>query len=263
MHRCVSSSVSQLATDRVLHDGTRVPPATSTACVALFVLAASTAAAQTPPPVSEQAQIEQIRQRIEALEKRMLEELSALRPSSPHARRPHPERRPRRPRLHRRQSAVLAARAIPSRAIVRASPASTTPDRRRPQGFLAIPGTPARVKVDGYAKLDTIVDTKPAGNPDQFVPSSIPIGLSDALRTATTNLHIRQTRVNLDFRSPTELGEFRSFAELDFYGAGGPLDARLRHFYGRLPTSSSGRHGRHSRTWTHFPIRWTSQGRRA
>src|SRR6201988_2446990 len=32
------------------------------------------------------------------------------------------------------------------------------------QGFIPIPGTPARVKVDGYAKLDTNIDSKPAGN---------------------------------------------------------------------------------------------------
>src|SRR5687768_12055707 len=50
------------------------------------------------------------------------------------------------------------------------------------QGFLAIPGTPARLKFDGYAKLDTIIDAKPAGNTDTFVPSSIPIGLTDAQR---------------------------------------------------------------------------------
>ena len=42
------------------------------------------------------------------------------------------------------------------------------------QGFLVIPGTPARVKVDGYAKLDTIFDSAPAGNPDQFLPAPFP-----------------------------------------------------------------------------------------
>ena len=48
------------------------------------------------------------------------------------------------------------------------------------QGFFPIPGTPARLKIDGYAKLDAIIDTKPAGNPDRFIPSTIPIGLTDA-----------------------------------------------------------------------------------
>jgi hypothetical protein len=115
------------------------------------------------------------------------------------------------------------------------------------QGFLSIPGTPARVKVDGYAKLDTIVDTKPAGNPDQFVPSSIPVGLTDAERVASSTLHVRQTRLNLDFRSPTELGaDFRSYAEIDFFGASGAVDPRMRHFYGQLMNVLIGQ------TWTTF-----------
>ena len=212
----------------------------------VFVLAASTAAAQPPLPVSEQAQIEQIRQRIEALEQRMLEELSALRNdlAAREAAAPGAQPAPAAPPLASVSGAAQGDTF--SRDCESVARVNNAPTDAGPQGFLAIPGTPARVKVDGYAKLDTIVDTKPAGNPDQFVPSSIPIGLPDALRTATTTLHIRQTRVNLDFRSPTELGEFRSFAELDFYGAGGPLDARLRHFYGQIANVLIGQ------TWTTF-----------
>jgi hypothetical protein len=115
------------------------------------------------------------------------------------------------------------------------------------RGFIAIPGTPSRLKVDGYAKLDAIVDTKPAGNPDRFLPSTIPIGLTDTQQTASTNLHIRQTRINIDFRSPTELGsDFRTFAEIDFFGASGAVDPRLRHFYGQLANVLVGQ------TWSTF-----------
>jgi len=115
------------------------------------------------------------------------------------------------------------------------------------QGFMAIPGTPARVKVDGYAKLDAIVDSKPAGNTDRFVPSTIPVGLTDAQQTASSTLHVRQTRINVDFRSPTELGsDFRTFAEIDFFGPDGPVDPRLRHFYGQLANVLIGQ------TWTTF-----------
>ena len=115
------------------------------------------------------------------------------------------------------------------------------------QAFVSIPGTPARVKIDGYAKLDTIVDTRPAGNPDRFIPSTIPVGLSDAQRTPSTTLHIRQTRLNLDFRSPTSLGsELRTFAEIDFFGPDAPFDPRVRHFYGQLANFLVGQ------TWTTF-----------
>jgi hypothetical protein len=114
-------------------------------------------------------------------------------------------------------------------------------------GFVAIPGTQARVKIDGYAKLDTIVDTRPGGNPDRFIPSTIPVGLSDAQQTPSTTLHIRQTRLNLDFRSPTSLGsELRTFAEIDFFGPDAPFDPRLRHFYGQLANFLVGQ------TWTTF-----------
>lgn len=115
------------------------------------------------------------------------------------------------------------------------------------QGFIAIPGTPARVKVDGYAKLDTNIDSKPAGNPDRFVPSTIPIGLSNAQQTVSSTMHVRQTRINVDFRSPTELGsDFRTFAEFDFFGSDGPVDPRMRHFYGQLANVLVGQ------TWTTF-----------
>ena len=115
------------------------------------------------------------------------------------------------------------------------------------QGFVAIPGTPARVKIDGYAKLDTIVDSRPAGNPDRFIPSTIPVGLTDAQETPSTTLHIRQTRLNVDFRSPTTIGsDLRTFAEIDFFGPDAPFDPRVRHFYGQLANFLVGQ------TWTTF-----------
>src|SRR4029078_11165746 len=113
------------------------------------------------------------------------------------------------------------------------------------QAFILIPGTPARMKIDGYAKLDTIIDTKPAGNTDRFIPSTMPVGLSEAEQNPSTTLHIRQTRINVDFRSPTTLGsDLRTFAEIDFFGPNAPFDPRLRHFYGQLANFLVGQ------TWT-------------
>ncbi|HUR36064.1 MAG TPA: DcaP family trimeric outer membrane transporter, partial [Vicinamibacterales bacterium] len=114
-------------------------------------------------------------------------------------------------------------------------------------GFFGIPNTPARLKVDGYAKLDAIFDPHPAGNSDQFNVGSIPIGLTDAERVANTNIHVRQTRVQLDFRSPSALGsDLRAFAETDFFGSSGAVDPRMRHFYGQLQNVLLGQ------TWTTF-----------
>lgn len=114
-------------------------------------------------------------------------------------------------------------------------------------GFVAIPGTPARVKIDGYAKLDTNVDGKPAGNSDLFLPSSIPVGLTDAQQVMSTTMHIRQTRLNVDFRSPTQLGgDLRTYAEVDLFGPNGAPDPRMRHFYGQVMNVLIGH------TWTTF-----------
>lgn len=113
------------------------------------------------------------------------------------------------------------------------------------QGFIPISGTPARMKIDGYAKLDTIIDTKPAGNSDRFIPSTMPVGLSEAEQNPSTTLHIRQTRINVDFRSPTSIAsDLRTFAEIDFFGPNAPFDPRLRHFYGQLKNVLVGQ------TWT-------------
>jgi hypothetical protein len=57
-------------------------------------------------------------------------------------------------------------------------------------GFFRIPGTQSKLKIDGYAKLDTMID----------------------------------------FRTPVKEGaDFRFYAEVDFFGASGPTDPRLRH----------------------------------
>ena len=114
-------------------------------------------------------------------------------------------------------------------------------------GFFGIPNTPARLKVDGYAKLDAIFDPHPTGNADQFNVGSIPIDLAEPERVANTNIHARQTRVQLDFRSPSALGsDFRAFAEIDFFGSSGAVDPRMRHFYGQLQNVLLGQ------TWTTF-----------
>lgn len=114
-------------------------------------------------------------------------------------------------------------------------------------GFFNIPNTPARMKVDGYAKLDAIFDARPAGNADQFNVGLIPINLSGPEKVSNTNIHARQTRVQLDFRSPTgPASEFRAFAEIDFFGSSGAVDPRMRHFYGQLKNVLLGQ------TWSTF-----------
>lgn len=223
------------------------PSATLTLVLLTSALCAlpGAARAQTPDQGST-ARLEDLKRKLDDLERSLTVEIAAV----------------------RQQILVLEAQARPasSRAAV-ASTSAQVPaadetfsrDREtvaavdnRPldptlQGFIPIPGTPSRVKVDGYAKLDTNIDGKPAGNPDRFMPSTIPVGLSDAQQTASSTMHVRQTRINVDFRSPTELGtDFRTFAEVDFFGPSAPLDPRMRHFFGQLANVLVGQ------TWTTF-----------
>jgi hypothetical protein len=194
-----------------------------------------------PDPASAQRIVE-LNHRLEALERAMTTEIAAVRQQIADLQGPSPVPAP----------PVTAAQAESQRETFARDGESVARVNNQPPdpalaGFIAIPGTPARLKVDGYAKLDAIVDASPAGNTDQFFPSTIPIGLSDAQRTATSTMHVRQTRINLDFRSPTELGtDFRTFAEIDFFGPSGSLDPRMRHFYGQVANVLVGQ------TWTTF-----------
>lgn len=113
-------------------------------------------------------------------------------------------------------------------------------------GFFHIPGTPAKLKIDGYAKLDVIMDPRPAGDPDEFINTTIPVNLTPSQKVVNSNVVFRESRINLDFRSPFKDEVFRFFAEIDFFGPDGPTDPRLRHLYGQVLNLLAGH------TWTTF-----------
>lgn len=114
-------------------------------------------------------------------------------------------------------------------------------------GFFSIPDTPARVKFDGQAKLDVMFDPRLAGDPDEFITTTIPVNPPPNSVTTQGNVSARQTRFNVDFRSPTRFDEdLRIYFEMDFFGQEGPSDPRLRHFYGQLKNILLGQ------TWTTF-----------
>jgi hypothetical protein len=113
-------------------------------------------------------------------------------------------------------------------------------------GFFKIPGAKAKLKIDGYAKLDVIMDPRPVGDPDQFITTTIPVNLTPAQKVVNSNVIFRESRINLDFRSPFKEQEFRFYAEIDFYGPDGPTDPRLRHLYGQVNNALAGH------TWTTF-----------
>ncbi|OOG76199.1 DcaP family trimeric outer membrane transporter [Algoriphagus sp. A40] len=95
-----------------------------------------------------------------------------------------------------------------------------------PPGWWTIPKTSTRFKLGGYVKLDLIHDFNPIGSPDYFDVSTIP---TDGSKGESTHLHAKESRVFLDFRTPSKVGEIRAYVEGDFYGTSGAF--RLRHAF--------------------------------
>jgi hypothetical protein len=98
-------------------------------------------------------------------------------------------------------------------------------------GYFYLPGTQTILKIGGYFKTDFMYDPKQAGNPDEFVTSSIPVPGVQGVHNS--NVSIRPTRLSLDFRIPTKLGDARFYVEGDFFGTTSTTP-RLRHAYAQV-----------------------------
>lgn len=105
------------------------------------------------------------------------------------------------------------------------------------KGFIAIPGTDTVFRIGGSARVDTIVDLGNYGNPNQFVPSSIPVpgepGWDGGERST---MHAKGTRLSLELRRPVMYGgTLRVYNEYDFFddSASNAMRFRARHFYGQ------------------------------
>ena len=96
-------------------------------------------------------------------------------------------------------------------------------------------------KPGGRVKVDVIRDFKPIGNEDAFDTRTIAV---DGSEGTNSNLHAKETRLNLDIRGQAEGRELRMFIETDFYGSSSVL--RLRHAYGSWGGLLAGQ------TWTTF-----------
>ena len=107
------------------------------------------------------------------------------------------------------------------------------PDGFRMGAFVFKPG--------GRVKLDVIRDFKPIGSEDSFDPRTIPL---DGSEGTNSNVHAKETRLNLDIRGTVEDQELRMFIETDFYGTSSAL--RLRHAYGSYGGLLAGQ------TWSTF-----------
>jgi hypothetical protein len=101
-------------------------------------------------------------------------------------------------------------------------------------GSIRIPGTNMAGRVGGFVRLGMVYNLAPIGSDDRFVVATIPTeGNPVADFTEGFTISAKRSRVNLDMRMDSSVGQFRAFVEGDFAGQGGTDNYRLRHAYGQ------------------------------
>ncbi len=105
------------------------------------------------------------------------------------------------------------------------------------KGFIAIPGTDTMFKIGGSARIDAITDLANNGNPNQFIPSTIPVpGESGSDGHERSSLQAKGTRLSLELRRPAPFDStLRIYSEYDFFddSTSNSMKFRVRHFYGQ------------------------------
>ena len=112
-------------------------------------------------------------------------------------------------------------------------------------GSIRIPGSNMSGKVGGFVRLGMVDSIDPIVSDDRFIVGSIPVEEDDPGQQGTT-ISTKRSRVNLDMRMDSSVGQFRAFIEGDFAGDGGTENYRLRHAYGQYRNYLIGK------TWTTF-----------
>lgn len=123
-------------------------------------------------------------------------------------------------------------------------PSSTSYDPNFP-GAWYLPGTTAAMKLGGYVNLSVVNSFDPMTKPDRFIVGSIPPeGVTVPGAVQGMQVSAQQTRVNLEYREQSKLGEIRAFIEGDFQAESAGF--RLRHAFGQFRSVLAGY------TWTTF-----------
>ena len=106
-------------------------------------------------------------------------------------------------------------------------------------GAIRIPGTNMEGKVGGNVRLGVVSSFDPIGSTDRFVAGTIPVpggepGGSTGDATSGTTISAKRSRMNLDMRMDSSVGQFRAFLEGDFATSVDNSDVyRLRHAFGQ------------------------------
>lgn len=96
-------------------------------------------------------------------------------------------------------------------------------------GSIRVPGTDTNFKMGGQVRMTAVHSLGPLGVDDRFITSSIPVGTASAGDDERTTYTATPSRLNMDLRTPSRLGDVRSFLEWDF--ANSSKGARLRQAF--------------------------------
>jgi DcaP outer membrane protein len=97
-------------------------------------------------------------------------------------------------------------------------------------GSIRVPGTDANLKLGGQVRMTLVHSLRPLGVDDRFITSSIPVeGTQTAGEEKRTAYTAEPSKFNMDLRTPSRVGDLRTFLEWDF--ANDRNGARLRHAY--------------------------------
>ncbi len=118
-------------------------------------------------------------------------------------------------------------------------------------GSIRIPGSNMAGKVGGFVRLGMVSNFEPIGSDDRFIVGTIPVpGDNDPASQGATsgvNISAKRSRLNLDMRMDSSVGQFRAYIEGDFAEEVNGSDVyRLRHAYGQYNRFILGQ------TWTTF-----------
>ena len=107
-------------------------------------------------------------------------------------------------------------------------------------GFIPIPNTPAIFQFNAKPRLDMMSDNQNSGNPDRFVPATIPTGGPTAGGGRQFNITARASSLSFDVRAPDAPGDFRFYYNNDFFGPGTGFTWRLKQLYGEFFNVTAG-----------------------
>ncbi len=102
------------------------------------------------------------------------------------------------------------------------------------EGSITIPSTNASMRIGGFIRAEGNYDLDNAGFQDTVSPRRIPLDGTVEDGTNQSRFHVRNSRLNLDYRRPnTAFGDIRAFVEFDLFGGGAEFinnyEVRMRH----------------------------------